>query len=262
MSHLPAGQFFGAVNERLSLNEAHLSRLVHDHPRRVPPHSHERPFFSFLLHGAYREQAARTLIEYDPFTLVYHPPAFEHHDEIGSPGGLFFAIEPSPDWLRFVQEETGHLPWCDLRGGPAVWRTLSLYRAFRSQDRTLIPDLLFDLAASSRRRPPAIDSLAPHWLHRVEDCLRANPLLPLTAIAREAGVHPVHLSRTFRRFRGLSFASYRNQIRILSAARQLETRECPITSIALDCGFTDQSHLTRTFKRLTGYTPAAFRRLA
>jgi AraC family transcriptional regulator len=262
MSHLGAGQFFGSVNERLSLPEAHLSRLVHEHPRRVPPHTHERPFFSFLLQGAYREQAARTLIEYEPLTLVYHPPAFEHHDEIGSLGGLFFAIEPSPAWLSFVQQETGDFPWRDLRGGPAVWRTLALYSAFHARDLSIVPDLLFDLAASSTSLRASLGSIPPLWLHRVDDCLRANPLLPLTDIAREAGVHPVHLSRTFRRFRGLSFASYRNQIRILSAARQLENRETPITSIALECGFTDQSHLTRTFKRLTGYTPAAFRRLA
>ncbi|MEM7627487.1 MAG: helix-turn-helix transcriptional regulator, partial [Planctomycetota bacterium] len=35
-----------------------------------------------------------------------------------------------------------------------------------------------------------------------------------------------------------------------------------IASIALACGFTDQSHLGRHFKRLVGVTPAAYRRNA
>jgi AraC-like DNA-binding protein len=34
----------------------------------------------------------------------------------------------------------------------------------------------------------------------------------------------------------------------------------PLASVALECGFADQSHLTRRFKGAVGVTPAAWRR--
>jgi len=37
--------------------------------------------------------------------------------------------------------------------------------------------------------------------------------------------------------------------------------EYPLSQLALDCGFTDQPHLTRLFRRIVGITPAAWRRL-
>jgi AraC-like DNA-binding protein len=46
------------------------------------------------------------------------------------------------------------------------------------------------------------------------------------------------------------------------AARRLADTDQPLAEIALACGFCDQSHLTRTFRRRTGLTPGAWRRAA
>jgi AraC-like DNA-binding protein len=43
------------------------------------------------------------------------------------------------------------------------------------------------------------------------------------------------------------------------ARQQLAATEAPIAQIALTAGFSDQSQLTRTFRRVTGTTPAAYR---
>jgi AraC family transcriptional regulator len=45
-----------------------------------------------------------------------------------------------------------------------------------------------------------------------------------------------------------------------AARRLLSETERPIADIALETGFTDQSHLTRVFRRCLGETPAGFRR--
>jgi AraC family transcriptional regulator len=44
------------------------------------------------------------------------------------------------------------------------------------------------------------------------------------------------------------------------ACRQLSTSALPLAEIALAAGFTDQSHLTRVFRRQTRMTPSEFRR--
>ena len=49
--------------------------------------------------------------------------------------------------------------------------------------------------------------------------------------------------------------------RIARAKNLLRGRE-PIAGIALACGFSSQSHLTRAFKSATGLTPGAYRGMA
>jgi AraC family transcriptional regulator len=47
--------------------------------------------------------------------------------------------------------------------------------------------------------------------------------------------------------------------RVERVKRLLATTDCSLASIALDTGFYDQAHLTRTFKRLEGVTPGTYR---
>ena len=73
-------------------------------------------------------------------------------------------------------------------------------------------------------------------------------------------VEPTRLLRGFRRFLETTPADYLRQLRVDQARRLLAETERPIADIALETGFTDQSHLTRVFRRLLGETPAASRR--
>lgn len=63
--------------------------------------------------------------------------------------------------------------------------------------------------------------------------------------------------RTFRRSIGLSPYAYLTQIRV-EAAKKLLNEGASIADVASDIGFTDQSHLTRHFKRITGVTPGQY----
>jgi AraC family transcriptional regulator len=88
-----------------------------------------------------------------------------------------------------------------------------------------------------------------------ERCARAT----LDDLSAAAGVHPVHLSRVFRRFQREGIGEYARRLRIRTACRYLFERELPLTEISLLTGFADQSHFTREFRRVAGLTPHAFR---
>jgi AraC family transcriptional regulator len=81
----------------------------------------------------------------------------------------------------------------------------------------------------------------------------------MAEIARRVGVHPVYLASEFRRRYGLTVGEYVRQLRIEYASRQLSTSDTPLVEIALNSGFSSQSHFSWTFKRITGITPAQFR---
>lgn len=78
-------------------------------------------------------------------------------------------------------------------------------------------------------------------------------------LAQAAGMSARALERAFAREYGLSPQQYLRRLRVQTACRLLvETREA-IAAIAQHCGFADQSHLTREFRRVTGSTPGTYR---
>jgi len=101
----------------------------------------------------------------------------------------------------------------------------------------------------------------PAWLERAIDCLHADLCRSWTleSLCHAAEVAPGRLVRAFRRYLRTTPADYLRQLRVDQARRLLFETVRPIADIAFETGFTDQSHLTRVFRRVLGETPAAFR---
>jgi len=78
-------------------------------------------------------------------------------------------------------------------------------------------------------------------------------------IARAAHLSPFYFSRLFRRELGMTCTECLNQMRIERAAELLMKTDMPLARITLNCGFSDQSYFTKTFRKITGQTPRAFR---
>lgn len=76
-----------------------------------------------------------------------------------------------------------------------------------------------------------------------------------------SGLSSYHLIRVFRAETGLPPHAYLEQIRI-HRARQLLRAGASIADVAFQTGFSDQSHFTRHFKKMTGVTPGQYRRTA
>jgi AraC-like DNA-binding protein len=91
---------------------------------------------------------------------------------------------------------------------------------------------------------------------RVKDYLHSfyRKNISVEDLAEIAQLSRFHLMRTFRRNVGLSPHAYLTQIRV-EAAKKLLSEGASIVDVASDTGFTDQSHFTRHFKRITGVTP-------
>jgi AraC family transcriptional regulator len=128
----------------------------------------------------------------------------------------------------------------------------------------MIEAAVFDLLAalSDHEGPPA--GAPPRWLQaialQVDDTFAARPRVE--ALARGAGVHPVYLARCFRRHYGTSITERVRERRVERAAGLLGASRTPLSAVAHQSGFADQSHLSRVFRRATGLTPGGYRALA
>ncbi len=88
----------------------------------------------------------------------------------------------------------------------------------------------------------------------------AQPI-SLGALASEVGLSKFHLLRLFREEVGTTPHAYQLHLKVSRAREMLDAR-LPAAEVALVCGFADQAHFTRAFKRIVGYTPGAFKRFA
>lgn len=82
--------------------------------------------------------------------------------------------------------------------------------------------------------------------------------ISLDDLARITHLSRFHLVRVFSETVGIPPHAYLRQVRVRRAKAQLRQGHT-LTEVALATGFTDQSHLTRWFKRLWGITPGAYR---
>lgn len=80
-----------------------------------------------------------------------------------------------------------------------------------------------------------------------------------TDLAKRAGLSLSQLQREFRRLFNISPGDYILWTRLTMARRRLEQTTDPIGRIAVDCGFYDQAHFTRAFKKHAGLPPQQYR---
>ncbi len=104
-------------------------------------------------------------------------------------------------------------------------------------------------------------ALAPHQLRKALEFIRSHLAedLPLSNIARAAGLSPFHFARRFKLATGLAPHQFLIRQRVERARHLLGQSDIALADIAVQCGFCDQSHLTNHFRRLVGMTPRRYR---
>lgn len=261
-----AGSFFGSIHRKREQCGAIFTDLRHFSPRKLPMHSHELPFFALLLEGHYGERYRRQDMQFGPFTIMFRPAGIPHQDEIGPRGARFFEIELRPSWQKRLAEYSAalHTARDDFSGGPLLWLGMKLFREIQSSgapDDLTVETLLAEILIHAARTHHPESRHAPPWLSRILDKLKTEHCrrLSLDELSREARVHPVYLSRVFRRCVGEGISEYVHRLRVRSACEQMLAPEISLAELSFSTGFADQSHFTRSFRKITGMTPAAFR---
>ena len=264
LNELPLNR--GQVLRERNVNGNLLMETVYPSRVSLINHWHTRANFCIAVEGGSTEQYGTQTREFRPLTSSFLPAEQLHSLTFQAKPMRCFTIDIGPDSLQRAGE------YCLLSHvsvhshyGPLTETFLRLYCEFREEDQAsvlAIEGLLFEmLAVVSRSQTHRVDRFAPKWLKQVRDFLHSNfgDQLNLTQIATEAGVHPVHLAREFRKHYRTTLGEYLREVRVAYASEQLLTSDDPQAKIASAAGFADQSHFSRTFKRLRGTTPGKFR---
>ncbi|HRB71604.1 helix-turn-helix transcriptional regulator [Flavobacterium sp. WV_118_3] len=265
MKQLKTGQFFGATNSHLEWKGLTITDTEYTHEK-VDWHYHEKPYFTFIIQGKVLEGNRKEIYECTAGSLLFHNWDDAHYNK--KPPGFTrgFHIEIAQHWLdRF------DLSLDSLQGSIAVKNPdvkLLFYKLFyesKIHDNAshLATDaLLVEVLENIKGQNKTVYSARPDWIKPLQEILHEDTLqdLSLSQLSALLGIHPVHISRYFPKYFGCSLGNYIRKLKVEKSLALLPDKHTPLTSIALDSGFSDQSHFIRCFKENMGITPLAFRK--
>jgi AraC family transcriptional regulator len=233
---------------------------------RLAIHAHEKACFVWIQTGAYAEAFGTRVFQLKARQVLFRPAGQKHSDRFSSTETSCVIVEVSETWLNLVRE-CGQLrrdPFVSV--GPQMGRLAAdLYVQAQQKDTAAplaIEGLSYALGAELVRESMRKEgAYPPRWLRQLHEQLSENPCgrFTLRGLAASAGMHPVHLSRQFKRYYGEPLWDFLRRRRVeIGAQRMLNGCET-VCEIAYSLGFSEHAHFTRTFSRLMGVTPSEFR---
>jgi AraC family transcriptional regulator len=234
-----------------------FSETLHPPGARMAAHAHPSAYLCLVRRGGFRERWRAGAAEHRAGDVIFRPAQDEHENVFRREGARCFNVAVSARLMEGLVPRSTR----EVLGSRRVWKVLSqLYREVTRRDASplVAEGLLCQALGEAFQRDAPGGRL---WLERVRDEIDARFDRPLSVstLAAEVGVHPAHLSRAFHRRFGTPVLAYIREARVRAAGDLLLRSSLPLADIAASVGFADQSHLTRVFKRSTGFTPARYR---
>ncbi|MGY4397756.1 AraC family transcriptional regulator [Sphingomonas sp. UYAg733] len=227
--------------------------------REVPEHTHDEAHFVLVLAGGYISSAVGAPLVSGTALLVFNPAGTTHRDRFHQGCGSFLAVSGGPE-----QQEGAAVAVLDPY---AIW---TAHRIAHEIADARLPIIGLDGCAHqliATVQPLTSDeardaACPPSWLKRAfEMSFTADDIdLSVADLAAEAGVHPVHLARVFKRYLMCSPGEHLRGRRLERAVAMLGKSHASLADVAHASGFADQAHFSRAFRTTFRSTPSAWRR--
>ena len=164
---------------------------------------------------------------------------------------VFADIEPFDKWLLLEDAEGERdkiINMCNV--------ATSAEGEWRAQVSAELKLLLLKLAETQSE-----NALPARMVEALDSYIRENAHQEIsnTEIGAIFGYHPFYVSRMLKEKKGITLRQYIIAYRFKAAKRMLELTDKSIAEIAEECGFTDASYFTKSFKAAFGMTPKEYR---
>lgn len=218
----------------------------------IPEHSHDDGHIILAVDPGYMSRAFDVDHHGAGFDLIYNPPGTVHQDCFFDTGGRFLSIAFPPEFAPATGAPTV------IRSKPGLAEAARLLGeiAGRGAGEQL------DCEQAALRLLAQVSSAAgddrPSWLRRADDLIDARSSdvgVTIASLAGELDLHPVYFARAYGAGKGVS-PSQALQLRRATAAASKLGKDMSMAELAVECGYSDQSHLCRSIQRFFGDTPS------
>lgn len=210
----------------------------------LPRHRHLRAYATVVLAGTLEESGYIGRIQATAGDVLVHPALDCHANRKVSAG------------LKLIR-----LDWCDTNGAAGLYRLDEVDALARSAERDVrdAAILLSDCLQKKTFSPPGKRN---DWPDELARALKQDSSMEIGEWAREKGLARETISRGFAEAYGITPAVFRAEWRARAAWLRVVEGSDGLCTIAAETGFADQAHMTRWIQRVSGTSPAAWRRNA
>jgi AraC-like DNA-binding protein len=207
----------------------------------LPRHRHVHSYATVVLAGGFAENGYIGRICTAPGDVIIHPSLDCHENAMFSSGICIIRLD-----------------WHDSYGPGGLFQIDAVDAIARAaeKDVTLATLLLREELCKRRVITP---NQSNDWPDLLAAHLRQNPSLELTAWAASHGLAPETVSRGFAQAYGVAPKVFRAELRTRNAWLRITRTRDPLSAIAADTGFSDQSHMTHWIRGMTGAAPSHWR---
>lgn len=227
-------------------------------------HYHKNSHLSFVLCGGGVEKRRSSEVERLPGQIMFFHAGEPHQCINKSFPARNINLEIEPAFFSDNQFTESDINLSVLRNPNSKFVMLKVYKELLAADSfsgSSVKMLLLYLMCGN----PKTESRSgqPLWVNLAREVLhdRWNGQLSLRDLSQATDVHPVTISKFFPMYFSCTFGEYMRRIKIEKSLHLIKTSAYSLTAIAQECGFSDQSHFTRTFKQLTGFLPSQYAKL-
>lgn len=251
---------------RSVLSQVHAVEACTSHV--FPRHTHDNYGIGLIVRGAQRSWSGRGTVEAGRGSLITCNPG-EVHDGMPIAGPRTWKmLYATPDLIADLARDIADGARIEFEfTHPVIGADSEHVRRFEvayaaategDGERLCVDEALTLLFGGLLNKAP-LRSARACGIGRAKALIDDDPgaAITLAALSRETGLSRFQVVRAFAKETGLTPHAYMVQRR-LAAARSMIVRRVPLVEVANACGFADQSHFTRHFRRSYGITPGTF----
>jgi AraC-like DNA-binding protein len=252
----------------------------------ITPHKHNFFELVFIVEGTGLQCINENKFDYRPDHFFLLLPQDCHSFQVKTLTKFFFIrfnniyLQSQPTaWvqkLEFIFQNHHHLPGCILRNksDKLLVRAMveAVIREYVNQQvyhqelvqqiiNTLITVVARNVTLMAPTPSPKSHHASMDIIHYIHENIYEPEKLKAEAIAGQFNISPAYISEYFKNHAGEGLQQYITQYRLRLVETRLQYSDLRMSEIALELGFTDESHLNRIFKKYKGVSPSEYRKM-
>lgn len=252
---LKRNTFLGSTNKKFHFDYCTVSVVNYTQPVSEEWHSHEDIHLSLILQGGNLESRKNEDRQVTPGKIMAYHQGEIHRNRFTAFPSKNLNLELKNDFfsdnhLKFQQLDSSNIQQIDT-----YLNLIKIYKELYIDD--LYTQDSIKNSLTSLFTPIPTSSQKPIWVNQLKEIVqdRWNEFISLDELSKTLNVHPVTISKYFKKYYYGSLGDYMRKVKVQKALNYLFHTQMSITEVAYASGFSDHSHMIRIFKLYLACSP-------
>ncbi|WP_024771142.1 helix-turn-helix domain-containing protein [Aquimarina macrocephali] len=256
---LKYNNFLGTSSDKFHSKYCTVSLVNYTKPVSEDWHSHENIHMSLILQGGNLESRKKEDIQVSEGKIMVYNEGELHRNRFTAFPSKNLNLELQKEFFSVNDLEFINLNLSLTKNSGAYLDFIKIYHELCINDYYTSDSI--DLSLKSLFAMNNESSFMPSWIKRLREIIedRWDEFISLSELALELNVHPVTISKYFKKYYNGTLGDYMRKIKVKKALHFLLYTDMSITEIAFTCGFSDHSHMIRVFRIYVGFNPKKIR---